>query len=150
MSIQDKVKAAVKDAMRSKDRTSLQTLRLVSAAFKQIEVDQRLEITDEIAIVEMVRQVKQRQDAARQYHAAGREELAAHEKAEIAIIEQFLPEQMSQEEMHVHVDRVIGDSGLPLAIASMGKLMPVLKRELQGRTDMTEVSKYLRQKLSPS
>lgn len=150
MSIQDKVNAAIKEAMRAKDKNVLQTLRLVSAAFKQIEVDQRLEINDEIATAELVRQVKQRKDAARQYHAAGREELAAREEAEIAIIERFLPEQMSQEEMKAHIDRVCVASGLPLAIASMGKLMPVLKQELQGRTDMTEVSKYLRQKLHPS
>ena len=136
--------------MRAKDKASLRTLRLIGAAFKQIEIDERVEITDELATAELVRQVKQRQDAARQYHAAGRQELAAHEEAEITIIRQFLPEQMNQEAIQAHVDRVVTDSGLPLVMASMGKLMPVLKQNLQGRADMAEVGKYLRQKLRPS
>ena len=91
MSIRENVNAAIKTAMINKDKATLQTLRLISAAFKQIEVDQRVEITDDIALRELVRQVKQRQDAAKQYRDAARLDLAEHEEAEIVIIQQFLP-----------------------------------------------------------
>ena len=92
MSIRENVNAAIKAAMINKEKATLQTLRMVSAAFKQIEVDQRVEITDEIALRELVRQVKQRQDAAQQFRTANRLDLAEHEEAEIAIIQQFLPQ----------------------------------------------------------
>lgn len=147
MSIQDNVQAAIKEAMRAKNKEALQTLRMVSAAFKQIQVDKQLEITDEVALNELVRQVKQRQDAARQFHETGREDLAEKEEAEIKIIQRFLPQALTKEEMQAHVDKVLADSGLPHEIASLGKLMPQLKNDLQGRADMAEVSQYLRQKL---
>lgn len=99
MSIRDNVNAAIKAAMINKEKATLQTLRMVSAAFKQIEVDQRIEITDEIALRELVRQVKQRQDAARQFRDASRIDLAEHEETEIAIIQQFLPQALSKDEI---------------------------------------------------
>lgn len=147
MSIQDNVKAAVKEAMRAKDKSTLQTLRMLTAAFKQIEIDKNIEVTDAVAMAELVRQVKQRQDAAKQFHEAGRDELAANEEAEIAIIQRFLPEQLSAAEVHAEVDAALAASGLPHEMASMGKVMGVLKPKLQGRADMAEVSKYLRQQL---
>lgn len=150
MSIQDSVNAAIKEAMRAKDKATLQTLRLISAAFKQIEVDQRIEISDEIATAELVRQVKQRQDAAKQFTDAGREDLSANEAAEIVIIQQFLPEQMDEEAIKAHVDNVLTASELPLQMTSMGPLMALLKSQLQGKADMGAVSKYLRQKLQSS
>lgn len=148
MGIADSVKAAVKAAMIAKDKERLTTLRMLTAAFKQIEIDKQLEVTDEVALNELVRQVKQRQDAARQFHDSGRSDLAAHEEAEIAIIQEFLPAQMSEAEMQAHVDKVLAESGLPAETASLGKLMPKLKEDLQGRADMSAVSKYLRQRLS--
>ena len=99
MSIRENVNAAIKAAMINKEKATLQTLRMVSAAFKQIEVDQRVEITDEIALRELVRQVKQRQDAAQQFRTANRLDLAEHEEAEIAIIQQFLPQALSEDEI---------------------------------------------------
>lgn len=150
MSIRDSVNAAIKEAMRAKDKASLQTLRLISAAFKQIEVDQRIEISDEVATAELVRQVKQRQDAAKQFTDAGRNDLADNEQAEIVIIQQFLPEQMDEEAIKAHVDEALAASSLPLEMASMGPLMAQLKPQLQGKADMGAVSKYLRQKLQSS
>lgn len=147
MAIRDDLNAAIKTAMRDKNRDELKTLRMLSAAFKQIEVDQRVVVDDEIATRECVRQVKQRQDAARQYHEAGREDLATIEEGEIAIIQRFLPEAMSEAEMHAAVDKALADSGLAQAMSSMGPLMATLKPQLEGRADMAQVSQYLRGKL---
>lgn len=147
MSIRATVNAAIKEAMVAKDKETLQTLRTLSAAFKQIEVDKRIDVTDEIALTELVRQVKQRQDAATQFHAAGREDLAGQEEKEIAIIRRFLPEAMSEADMRAHVDAVLDKSDLPRDMKSMGSLMGVLKSELEGRVDMALVSQYLRSRL---
>lgn len=144
MSIRENVNAAIKTAMINKDKATLQTLRLISAAFKQIEVDQRVEITDDIALRELVRQVKQRQDAAKQYRDAARLDLAEHEEAEIIIIRQFLPQALSEDEIRAEVDKALAASGLPRTMASMKPLMAVLKPELEGRADMAFVSQYLR------
>lgn len=139
--------AAIKEAMVAKDKETLQTLRTISAAFKQIEVDRRIEVGDDIALTELVRQVKQRQDAASQFKNAGRDDLASQEEREIAIIQRFLPEALSEAEMHAHVDKVLAASDLPREMKSMGALMAELKSELEGRADMAEVSKYLRSRL---
>lgn len=147
MSIRATVNAAIKEAMVAKDKETLQTLRTLSAAFKQIEVDKRIDVTDEIALTELVRQVKQRQDAASQFHAAGREDLASQEEKEIVIIRRFLPEAMSEADMRAHVDAVLDKSDLPRDMKSMGTLMGVLKSELEGRVDMALVSQYLRSRL---
>lgn len=147
MSIRERVNAAVKAAMIAKDKERLTTLRLLTAAFKQIEVDKQIEVTDEVALNELVRQAKQRQDTARQFHENGREDLAAKEETEIAVIQEFLPTQLSSSEMQAEVDKLLAESGLPLEPASLGKLMPTLKQALQGRADMAAVSQYLRQKL---
>ena len=145
MSIRDNVNAAIKAA-----KATLQTLRMVSAAFKQIEVDQRIEITDEIALRELVRQVKQRQDAARQFRDASRIDLAEHEEAEIAIIQQFLPQALSEDEIRAEVEKALAASGLPREMASMKPLMGTLKPALEGRADMAFVSQYLRTLLQNS
>ena len=144
MSIRENVNAAIKTAMVNKDKATLQTLRLISAAFKQIEVDQRVEITDDIALRELVRQVKQRQDAAKQYRDAARLDLAEHEEAEIVIIQQFLPQALSEDEVRAEVDAVLTASGLPRTMVSMKPLMAELKPKLEGRADMASVSQYLR------
>lgn len=144
MSIRENVNAAIKTAMVNKDKVTLQTLRLISAAFKQIEVDQRVEITDDIALRELVRQVKQRQDAAKQYRDAARLDLAEHEEAEIVIIQQFLPQALSEDEVRAEVDAVLTASGLPRTMVSMKPLMAELKPKLEGRADMASVSQYLR------
>ena len=144
MSIRAAVNAAIKEAMVAKDKETLQTLRTLSAAFKQIEVDKRIEVNDDIALTELVRQVKQRQDAMSQFRAAGRDDLADQEEKEIAIIRRFLPEAMSEADMHAHVDALLAKTSLPREMKSMGALMAELKGELEGRVDMADVSKYLR------
>ena len=128
MSIRDNVNAAIKAAMINKEKATLQTLRMVSAAFKQIEVDQRIEITDEIALRELVR----------------------HEETEIAIIQQFLPQALSKDEIRAEVEKALAASGLPREMASMKPLMATLKPALEGRADMAFVSQYLRTLLQNS
>ncbi len=150
MSIRDNVNAAIKTAMVNKEKATLQTLRMISAAFKQIEVDQRVEITDEIALRELVRQVKQRQDAAKQFRDANRLDLAENEEAEIAIIQQFLPQALSEDEIRAEIDKVFAASGLPREMASMKPLMATLKPALEGRADMAFVGQYLRSLLQAS
>lgn len=130
--------------MVAKDRQTLQTLRLISAAFKQIEVDKRVEITDKIALPELVRQVKQRQDAAKQYRDAGRDDLADKEEAEIAVIRRFLPRALSEEETRAEIDAIVASSGLAREMASMKPLMAQLKERLEGQADMAVAAKYLR------
>ena len=150
MSIRDNVNAAIKAAMINKEKATLQTLRMVSAAFQQIEVDQRVEISDEIALRELVRQVKQRQDAAKQFRDANRLDLAEHEEAEIAVIQQFLPQALSEDEIRAEVEKALAASGLPREMASMKSLMATLKPALEGRADMAFVSQYLRTLLQNS
>lgn len=147
MSIREQINAAIKAAMIAKDKPTLQTLRILSAAFKQIEIDQQIEVTDEVVTRELVRQVKQRQESAKQFRAAEREELALKEDAEIEIIQRFLPEQLTEVEIKALVDKCVADSGLDKSMQSMGALMGKLKPELEGRADMAAVSAYLRQVL---
>lgn len=149
MTIREQLNQSIKDAMIRKDKVSLQTLRMLSAALKQIEVDKRIEITDEIAIREFVRQSKQRQDAAKQYRDAGRSDLAEQEENELKIIQGFLPEAVSEEEMRQVVDQIVDASDLPQEMSSMGGLMAKIKPALEGKADMAQVSQYLRSKLKP-
>lgn len=148
MTIREQVNAAIKAAMIAKDKEQLQTLRSLSAAFKQIEIDQRIEITDEVALRELVRQVKQRQESAKQFREAEREALAEKEESEIKIIRQFMPEEIGEAELKAHVDKLLASTDLPKTMQSMGALMNQLKSELEGKADMSVVSTYLRQQLN--
>ncbi|MDO4643826.1 MAG: GatB/YqeY domain-containing protein [Cardiobacteriaceae bacterium] len=149
MNIRENINAAIKSAMLVKDKATLQTLRMISAAFKQIEVDQRIEITDEIALRELVRQIKQRQDAAKQYHDAKRIDLAEQEELEISIIQRFMPVAFSEAEVRTKIENILSTSGLPRSMSSMKPLMAQLKDDLEGRADMAFVSQYLRSLLQP-
>lgn len=147
MSIRQTLNAAVKEAMRAKDKTRLATLRTLSAAFKQVEIDQRVEVTDDIAIAVLTKQKKQRQDAAAQFRAAARDDLAAQEEAEIAIIGEFLPTPLSAEEISSAIDEAIAALDGAVSMAAMGAVMKQLTPRLQGRADMAQVSALVRQKL---
>lgn len=145
MSIQQAINQAIKEAMIAKDKTTLQTLRMVTASFKQIEVDQRIEITDEIALRELGRLVKQRRESIKQFEAGNRPDLAQQEEAEIAIIQRFLPQQLTPEEVEAIIHQTLAESGLPKAPSSMGALMAQLKTRLEGQTEMGKVSQMLTQ-----
>lgn len=141
------VKAEMKAAMKARDKARLATIRLIQSEFKRIEVDERIEVDDARALVVLDKMVKQRRDSASQYQDAGRDELAAQELAEIAVIQEFLPEQLSADDISAMIDEAL--AGIDATgMAAMGPLMGVLKPKLQGRADMGEVSKLVKAKLN--
>lgn len=146
MSIKTTVNDAMKDAMRARDKVRLGTIRLIQSEFKRVEVDERIEIGDDRALTIMDKMLKQRRDSAKQYEDAGRQELADIELAEIEVIQEFLPKQLSEEEIGELIEKAIADTGAS-GMQDMGKLMGVLKPQLQGRADMGKVSGLVKSKL---
>ena len=145
-SLVEKVKAAMKAAMKAREKQTLATIRLIQAEFKRVEVDERIEIDDGRALSIMDKMVKQRRDSAKQYRDAERPELADQEDTEIAIIQTFLPAQLSAEEIDALIDDAL-DGIDAEGMSAMGALMGKLKPQLEGRADMGEVSKRVRAKL---
>lgn len=141
------VKAEMKAAMRAKDKARLGTIRLIQSEFKRVEVDERIEIDNDRALSILDKMLKQRRDSANQYRDAGRDELAAVEDAEIVVIQSFLPEQLSVDDITALIDEAL-DSIEAKGMAAMGPLMGQLKPKLQGRADMAEVSKLIKAKLA--
>ena len=144
--LRDTIKAAMKAAMRAKDKKRLGTIRLILAEFKRIEVDERIEIEDDRAIVVLDKMLKQRRDSATQFSDAGREELADQENLEIGFIQEFLPAQLSEEELTAMVDAAIAASDAS-GMQAMGPIMGQLKPQLQGRADIGAVSQMVKSRL---
>jgi uncharacterized protein YqeY len=141
------IKAAMKAAMKAREKARLSTIRLIQAEFKRVEVDERIEIDDPRALAIMDKMVKQRRDSVTQFQNADRDELAAIELAEIAVIQEFLPQQLSEAEIVVIIDEAL--AGIDATgMAAMGPLMGVIKPKLQGRADMGAVSKIVKAKLT--
>ena len=141
------VKAEMKAAMKARDKERLATIRLIQAEFKRVEVDERIDIDDARALSILDKMVKQRRDSSTQYRDAGREELAVKEDAEIAVIQGFLPEQLSTGDIEALIDEAL--AGIDATgMAAMGPLMGAIKPKLQGRADMGEVSKLVKAKLT--
>lgn len=140
------IRAAMKVAMKAKDKERLGTIRLILAEFKRIEVDERIEVDDPRALSVLDKMVKQRRDSAQQYSDAGREELAAVENAEIAVIQEYLPQQLSDDELNALVDAAIANTDAE-GMAAMGGVMAQLKPQLQGRADIGAVSQLVKQRL---
>lgn len=141
------VKAEMKAAMRAKDKARLGTIRLIQSEFKRVEVDERIEIDNDRALSILDKMLKQRRDSANQYRDAGRDELAAVEDAEIVVIQSFLPEQLSVDDITALIDEALASIEAK-GMAAMGPLMGQLKPKLQGRADMAEVSKLVKTKLA--
>ena len=141
------IKAAMKAAMKARAKARLSTIRLIQAEFKRVEVDERIEIDDPRALTIMDKMVKQRRDSVNQFQTAGRDELAAIELAEIAVIQEFLPQQLSEAEIVVVIDEALASIDAT-GMAAMGPLMGVIKPKLQGRADMGAVSKIVKAKLT--
>jgi uncharacterized protein YqeY len=146
-SLAQSIRAAMKVAMKAKDKDRLSTIRLILAEFKRIEVDERIEVDDARALIVLDKMVKQRRDSAEQYANAGRQELADKENAEINVIQEFLPTQLSEAELNTMVDAAIAASDAT-GMAAMGAVMGQLKPQLQGRADVGAVSKLVKQRLS--
>jgi|SRR5690606_4079918 len=142
-----KINESVKAAMRAGDKARLGTLRLISAALKQREIDERIELTDADVLEILSRMVKQRRESISHYEQAGRHELAAREQAEIDIISEFLPEPLSAAELDALIDQAIADTGAA-SMRDMGKVMGHLRPRIQGRADPAVVSARVKQRLS--
>ena len=133
--------------MRAKDKPRLTTIRLMQADFKRIEVDERIELDDARVLAVLDKMVKQRRDSAQQYTDGDRPELAAQENYEIGVIQEFLPEQLSAEEITAMIDAALASTDAT-GMQAMGPVMGQLKPQLQGRADMGQVSQLVKQRLS--
>ena len=147
MSLKARITEDMKTAMKAKEATRLATVRLLLAAIKQKEVDERVELDDTAVAAVIEKLVKQRKDSVSQYQAAARQDLADAEQAEITILAAYLPEKMSSEETAAAVAAAVAETGAS-APADMGKLMAVLKPRLAGKADMAEVSKLVKAALA--
>ena len=137
----------MKSSMKSGDKHRLGVVRLMLAALKQIEVDERIELDDTRILAVLDKMVKQRRDSIDQYNKAGRDDLASVEEGEIAIIQEYLPAALSEAEINDLVEASIASTGAE-SMKDMGKLMGVLKPQLQGRADMGKVSQLIKSRLS--
>ena len=145
--LKDSVRAAMKAAMKAKDKPRLQTIRLMWAEFKRIEVDERIEIDDQRALAVLDKMVKQRRDSSQQFTDAARTDLAEQENYEITVIQEFLPEQLGETEIIALIDAAIAATDAS-GMQAMGPVMGRLKPQLQGKADMGQVSRLVKQRLS--
>ncbi|HLQ86160.1 MAG TPA: GatB/YqeY domain-containing protein [Salinisphaeraceae bacterium] len=146
MSLKDQLRDDMKRAMRERDKARLSVIRMLQAAIKQREVDDQTELDDTAVLAVIDKMVKQRRDAEAQYQAAGRTELAAAEAAEIAVLQAYLPAQLTPAEIDQAITAAIDETGAS-SMRDMGRVMGVLKPRLQGQADMGEVSKRLKSRL---
>ncbi len=147
MSLKGQIQDDMKTAMRAGDKDRLKVVRLMLAAIKQIEVDKRIELDDAAILAVLNKMVKQRRDSVSQFTAGGRSDLADIETAEIAVLEAYLPAQMSDAELDQLIEQVIATSGAE-SIRDMGKVMGQVKAKAEGRADMSAVSARVKQRLS--
>ena len=147
MTLKQQLTDDMKTSMKSGDKVRLGVIRLMLAAIKQREVDERVELDDPAVLGVRAKLVKQRRDSVSQYDAAGREDLSLVERDEMAIIEHYLPAKMGEAEVVDAIDAAVLETGAT-GPADMGKLMAVLKPRLAGKADMGDVSKLVKQRLS--
>ncbi len=145
--LKQRIQSDVTDAMRAKDKARLGTLRLVTAAIKQIEVDTRDELDDPGVLAVLEKMLKQRRDSLQQYTDAGRGDLADQESFEIGIIEAYMPAALPAQELAALIDAAIAEAGAE-SMRDMGKVMGLLKSQVQGRADLGAVSGAVKQKLA--
>ncbi|WP_288469087.1 GatB/YqeY domain-containing protein [uncultured Stenotrophomonas sp.] len=147
MSMKQQLTEDMKAAMKAGEKHKLGVIRLINAAIKQREVDERIELDDTAVIAVLDKMVKQRKDSVSQYEAANREDLAEIERAEIVVIEAYLPAKMGEAEIVTAIQAAIAETGAS-GPADMGKLMGALKPKLAGQADMGLVSKLVKQLLA--
>lgn len=146
MSLKDRVTEDMKTAMRAGEKERLATIRLILSAIKQREVDERITLDDSQVLSAVEKMVKQRKEAIIQFEAGGRADLVAKETAEIAILQTYLPAQMSGAEIDALIAEAIASTGAA-SIKDMGKVMGIVKAKAQGRADMGSVGARIKQKL---
>jgi hypothetical protein len=146
MSLKDRIQQDMKDAMRAKDKARLATIRLIMAAIKQREVDERIELDDAQVIAVLDKMSKQRRESISQFEQAGRDDLIAQENAELEIIRPYLPEQLGEDELNALIEDALQATGASTT-KDMGKVMGQLKAKIQGRADMGAVSALIKSRL---
>jgi len=145
--IKETIQEDMKAAMRSHEKERLSTIRLILAALKQREVDERIELNDEQVLAILNKMIKQRRDSISQFEAGNRSDLAQKEAVEIQVIQKYLPAQLSESEIKQAIDAAMQESGANSA-KDMGKVMGLLKATLQGKADMTVVSAKVKERLA--
>lgn len=146
MTLKGQIQNDMKDAMRAGDKDRLKAVRLILAAIKQIEVDSRSEVDDAGVLRILEKMIKQRRDSIEQFRSGGREDLAQIELAEIAVLETYTPEPLSDDELQALIDGAIRDSGAS-SIRDMGKVMARLRDKTSGRADMSAVGNLVKVRL---
>ena len=147
MSLKDQITEDMKAAMRAKEAVKLGTIRLLAAAMKQKEVDERIALTDTMVLAIIEKMIKQRKDSISQFEAGGRQDLADIEKAELVILTTYMPAALSDAEVQKEIAAAVTASGAA-GPQDMGKVMAILKPQLAGRADMTAVSGFVKAALS--
>jgi uncharacterized protein len=143
----DRIKEDMKASMKGGDKARLGVIRLILAAIKQVEVDERIQLDNDRVIQVLDKMLKQRRESIRHYADAGRHDLAAIEEAEILVIQDFLPQALSEEEIDAMVNDAVIESGAE-SVKDMGKVMGLLKAKMQGRADMSIVSAKIKAALA--
>ena len=145
--IKGKIQEDMKSAMRNQEKDRLSAIRLIMAAIKQREVDERIDLSDEQVLAVLDKMLKQRRESVAQYEAAKRQDLVEKETAEIHVIQTYLPAQLSTEEIDTLINQAIQETGANSA-RDMGKVMGILKSKVQGRADVSAVSNKVKERLS--
>jgi uncharacterized protein YqeY len=146
MSLKDRITEDMKAAMRAKDMERLGTIRMITAAIKQREVDERITLDDAQVLSVIEKMIKTRKESLAQFKTGGREDLVEKEQKEIDLLQAYLPEQLSEAELDALIDQSIAETGAA-SIKDMGKVMALLKQKAQGRADMATVGSKLKAKL---
>ena len=146
MTLTERLKGEQIAAMKARNKPRLGAIRLVLAAIKQREVDEKITLSDDDVLVVLTKMIKQRRDSVSQYEAANRQDLADIELAEITVLDEFMPQPLSDDEVVALLDAALTSSGAT-TMQDMGKLMAVLKPQVQGRADMGKVSQLVKAKL---
>jgi uncharacterized protein len=147
MALKDRITEDMKSAMRAGDKDRLGAIRLILAAVKQREVDERITLDDSQILAVLDKMLKQRRESIAQFQSGGREDLAAREAAEISILQTYLPAQLSEAELDALIGEAIASTGAA-SVKDMGKVMGIVKAKAQGRADMGAVSARIKAKLS--
>ena len=143
----DRIKEDMKASMKGGDKTRLGVIRLILAAIKQVEVDERIQLDNDRVILVLDKMLKQRRESIKQFADAGRHDLVAIEEAEVLVIQDFLPQALSEEEVDAMVSYAVTESGAD-SVKDMGKVMGLLKAKMQGRADMSIVSAKIKAALA--
>ena len=145
--LKDRIVSDMKDAMRAKDAVRLESIRLLRAAIQRREVDERIDLTDEDVVSVVQKMVKQGKDSIALFEQGGREDLVQKEAATLAVLETYLPKQLDEQALLILIEKAVSESGAQ-TVRDIGKVMGLLKPQVQGQADMGVVSGLIKQKLS--